>query len=82
MLFGVLNFSIGPYDRLVERWQRFEGLGFHHARIADDLLVPGYADFESWTLLAGLARETRSIQIGTLISTVRLRHPAFLAARS
>lgn len=81
MRFGVLNFSIGPYERLAERWRRFEALGFDHARIADDLLVPGYADFESWTLLAGLARETRWIQIGTLITTVRLRHPAFLAAQ-
>jgi alkanesulfonate monooxygenase SsuD/methylene tetrahydromethanopterin reductase-like flavin-dependent oxidoreductase (luciferase family) len=79
--FGVLNFSIGPYERLAERWQRFEALRFDHPRIADDLLVPGYADFESWTLLAGLARETPRIQIGTLVSTVRLRHPAFLAAQ-
>ena len=78
---GVLNFSIGPYELLARRWRMFEELGFDTAWIADDLAVPGYADFESWALLAALARETTRMRIGTLISTVRLRHPTFLAAQ-
>ena len=81
MRYGVLNFSIGPYERLARRWREFEELGFDSAWIADDLNVPGYADFESWALLAALARETTSIRIGTLVSTIRLRHPTFLAAQ-
>ncbi len=81
MRYGVLNFSHGPYERLAERWRTFEALGFDSAWIADDLNVPGYADFESWALLAALARETSRMRIGTLISTVRLRHPTFLAAQ-
>jgi alkanesulfonate monooxygenase SsuD/methylene tetrahydromethanopterin reductase-like flavin-dependent oxidoreductase (luciferase family) len=81
--YGVLNFSDGrPYRLLAERWRRFEDLGFDSAWIADDLLVAGYADFEPWTLLAGLARETERIRIGTLISTIRIRHPTFLAAQA
>jgi alkanesulfonate monooxygenase SsuD/methylene tetrahydromethanopterin reductase-like flavin-dependent oxidoreductase (luciferase family) len=83
MRFGVLNFSDGrPYRLLAERWQRFEALGFDSAWIADDMLVARYADFDPWVLLAGLARDTRRIRIGTLISTVRLRHPTFLAAEA
>jgi alkanesulfonate monooxygenase SsuD/methylene tetrahydromethanopterin reductase-like flavin-dependent oxidoreductase (luciferase family) len=81
MRFGVFSFSIGPFERLVDRWRRFEALGFGDAWIGDDILVRGYAEFESWTLLGALARETRRLRIGTLISTVRLRHPAFLAAQ-
>lgn len=81
MRYGVLNFSIGPYERLARRWRHLEELGFDNAWIADDLAVPGYADFESWALLAALARETTRMKIGTLISTVRIRHPTFLAAQ-
>jgi len=82
MRYGVLNFSDGrPYAQLAERWRRFEALGFDSAWIADDLVVPGYTDFEAWALLAGLARETFRMRIGTLVTTVRLRHPTFLAAQ-
>ena len=81
MRYGVLNFSVAPYERLEERWRGFEELGFDCAWIADDLAVPGYADFESWALLAALARETTRMRIGTLISTIRIRHPTFLAAQ-
>lgn len=81
MRYGVLNFSVGPYERLADRWRTFEALGFDSAWIADDLVVPGYTEFESWALLAALAHETTRIQIGTLISTIRIRHPTFLAAQ-
>lgn len=81
MRYGILNFSVGPYETISRRWRSFEALGFDSAWIADDLNVPGYADFESWVLLAGLARETSRMQLGTLVSTIRLRHPTFLAAQ-
>jgi len=83
MRYSVLNFSDGrSFTELAERWRRFEALGFDGAWIVDDLLVAGYTDFEPWALLAGLARETRRMRIGTLISTIRLRHPTFLAAQA
>jgi Luciferase-like monooxygenase len=82
MRYGILNFSDGrTFELLAERWRRFEALGFDSAWIADDLVVAGSTDFEPWVLLAGLARETRRMRIGTLVTTVRLRHPTFLAAQ-
>jgi alkanesulfonate monooxygenase SsuD/methylene tetrahydromethanopterin reductase-like flavin-dependent oxidoreductase (luciferase family) len=35
---------------------------------------------EAWTLLAGLARETTSIRLGTLVTGMTHRHPSVLAA--
>ncbi|GAA2973281.1 F420-dependent oxidoreductase-like protein [Microbacterium terrae] len=39
--------------------------------------LPGPTD--AWTTLAGLARETSRIRLGTLVSPVTFRHPAVLA---
>ncbi|MDO7882378.1 LLM class F420-dependent oxidoreductase [Antiquaquibacter soli] len=39
--------------------------------------LPGPTD--SWTTLAGLARETTSIRLGTLVSSATFRHPGILA---
>ncbi len=57
-------------------------MGFTTAWLADDLLQSGFADFEAWTLLAALARETSRLRIGTLVSSVVHRHPALLAAQA
>jgi alkanesulfonate monooxygenase SsuD/methylene tetrahydromethanopterin reductase-like flavin-dependent oxidoreductase (luciferase family) len=81
MRFGVLNYASAPYSRIVERWRRFESLGFDDAWIADDLNIRGSQDFEAWGLLTALAGEVDRVRMGTLVSTIRLRHPAFLAAQ-
>jgi F420-dependent oxidoreductase-like protein len=67
----------------------------HRARLAEDAGLDGvwafdhfkalYADpmgpaLEAWTLLAGLARETTSIRLGTLVTGMTHRHPSVLAA--
>ncbi|NYE19123.1 LLM class F420-dependent oxidoreductase [Microbacterium immunditiarum] len=39
--------------------------------------LPGPTD--AWTTLAALARETRSIRLGTLVSPITFRHPGILA---
>lgn len=39
--------------------------------------MPGPTD--SWTTLAGLARETSTIRLGTLVSSATFRHPGILA---
>ncbi|MBH0129397.1 LLM class F420-dependent oxidoreductase [Salinibacterium sp. NK8237] len=39
--------------------------------------LPGPTD--SWTTLAGLARETSTIRLGTLVSSATFRHPGILA---
>jgi alkanesulfonate monooxygenase SsuD/methylene tetrahydromethanopterin reductase-like flavin-dependent oxidoreductase (luciferase family) len=80
--FGILSFAAAPYAELVRHWRTAEALGFDSAWLADDLLQPGSADFEAWTLLAALARETRRLRLGTLVSSVVHRHPALLAAQA
>ena len=80
--FGILSFPEVPYDELARRCREVEALGFDSVWLADDLNIPGYADFEVWTLLGALARETARIRIGTLVAAVTFRHPAFLAAQA
>ncbi len=80
LTFGILSFPIAPYAELVRIWRNVEALGFDSAWMADDLNLPGYADFEPWTLLGALARETTRLRIGTLVTTITFRHPALLAA--
>ena len=71
MRFGVLNSRSRRTSAIIKRWQRFEALGFDDAWITDDLCVRGYGDFEDWSLLATLARETHRLRIGIIITTIR-----------
>ena len=65
------------------------------ARLAEDAALDGvwvfdhfkalYGDpkgpsLEAWTLLAGLARETSRVRLGTLVTGMTHRHPSVLAA--
>ncbi len=79
--FGMLSFPTVPYDALARFWRDAEALGFDSAWLADELNLPGIADFEPWTLLGALAHATTRLRIGTLISSITYRHPAFLAAQ-
>ena len=80
--FGILSFAAAPYADLIRHWRTAEDLGFAVGWVADDLLQPGFADFEAWTLLGALARETRRLRLGSLVSSVVHRHPALLAAQA
>lgn len=71
------------YDDLLAVAQAAEALGFdaffrsdHYLAMGGDGL-PGPTD--AWTTLAGLARETSQIRLGTLVSSVTYRHPGILA---
>ena len=73
------------YDDLLAVAQTAERLGFDAFFRSDHYMVmgdhfsglPGPTD--AWTTLAGLARETTSIRLGTLVSSVTYRPPGILA---
>src|SRR5437588_1578136 len=67
-----------------------EALGFDSALLAEHYYPSGQMDryqgglgermaADAWIYLAGLARETERIRLGTLVSPVTFRHPVVLA---
>ena len=74
------------YDTIVAHVQRAEALGFHAWFRSDHYLIMGESDglpgpTDAWTTLAGLARETSTIRLGTLVSSATHRHPGILAVQ-
>ncbi|MGY3129241.1 F420-dependent oxidoreductase-like protein [Agrococcus sp. UYP33] len=74
------------YDELLAIAQRTEQLGFdgffrsdHYLRMGDG--DPGYGPTDAWTSLAGLARDTERVRLGTLVSSVTYRLPGILAVQ-
>jgi F420-dependent oxidoreductase-like protein len=72
------------YDDLLAVAQEAERLGFeaffrsdHYQRIADGDPGPGSTD--AWVTLAGLARETTRLRLGTMVSSATFRQPGPLA---
>ena len=72
------------YDDLLAVAHRAEALGFdaffrsdHWLNMGDDDGLPGPTD--SWVTLAGLARETTRIRLGTLVTSATFRYPGPLA---
>ena len=74
------------YDDLLAVARRAEQLGFgaffrsdHYLAMADEPAggLPGPTD--AWITLAGLARDTSTIRLGTLVSAATFRNPAVLA---
>ncbi|WP_402376885.1 LLM class F420-dependent oxidoreductase [Isoptericola rhizosphaerae] len=71
------------YDTQLAVARATEKLGFsaffrsdHYLAMGGDGL-PGPTD--SWTTLAGIARETTTVRLGTLVSSATFRHPGVLA---
>ncbi len=72
------------YDDLLRVARATEDLGFDAFFRSDHLLRigegdPGPGSTDAWATLAGLARETSRIRLGTMVSSVTFRHPAMLA---
>ncbi len=72
------------YDTLLAVALRAERLGFgaffrsdHYLKMGSVSGLPGPTD--AWITLAGLARETSTIRLGTLVSPVTFRSPGLLA---
>ncbi len=74
----------GTYDDLLRLAQQAERLGFDAFFRSDHLQRigsgdPGPGSTEAWVTLAGLARETRSIRLGTMVTSATFRRPGVLA---
>src|SRR5664280_3144678 len=72
------------YDDQLAVARKAEECGFPAFFRSDHLLVMGDGDglpgpTDTWTTLAGLARDTSTIRLGTLVTSVTFRHPAMLA---
>jgi F420-dependent oxidoreductase-like protein len=72
------------YDTLIAVAQRAEALGFGGFFRSDHFLVMGKSTglpgpTDAWVTLAGLARETSTIRLGTLVTPVTFRGPGHLA---
>src|SRR3954454_11768040 len=72
------------YDDLLAVARRAEALGFggffrsdHFLKMGSVSGLPGPTD--AWVTLAGLARDTSTIRLGTLVSPVTFRSPGLLA---
>ena len=72
-----------PYTQQLAVARRVEALGFetlfrsdHYDSFPGGL---GRPTTDAWAVLAGLARETQTIRLGTLVSPVTFRHPGHLA---
>ncbi|MCS5734606.1 LLM class F420-dependent oxidoreductase [Herbiconiux daphne] len=74
------------YDDLLAVARATERLGFDGFFRSDHYLRmgpgdPGYGPTDAWTTLAGLARDTERIRLGTLVSSVTFRWPGILAVQ-
>lgn len=73
------------YDDLLAVAQAAETLGYDAFFRSDHFLtmggdgLPGPTD--AWTTLAGLARETSRLRLGTLVTSATFRHPGVLAVQ-
>jgi len=72
------------YDRIFALASHVESLGFDGFFTSDHYLKMGTSDglpgpIDAWTTLAGLARDTSNIRLGTLVSPVTFRHLGSLA---
>jgi F420-dependent oxidoreductase-like protein len=72
------------YDRLLARAGRAESLGYNGFFSSDHYLAMGSSDglpgpTDAWTTMAGLARDTTNLRLGTLVTPITFRHPGNFA---
>lgn len=83
--FGIILLQAEPWETLVHHFKEVEALQFDSVWVADHFCNYGQPTqpwFEGWATLAGLACVTNTIRIGTLVTTISLRHPAMLARQA
>ena len=74
----------GGYDQILALARTTEAAGFEAFFRSDHLLGvdpadPSYLPTDSWTTLAGLARDTSRVRLGTLLTAGTYRRPGLLA---
>ncbi|MCZ6874070.1 MAG: LLM class flavin-dependent oxidoreductase [bacterium] len=80
--FGILAPQVVPYTVQINRWRELEAYGFDSLWFADHFVNPARPSgrwFESYTLMAAAATQTRRLRLGALVSSITFRHPALLA---
>lgn len=76
---------IEAYEAMTRVAQKAERLGFHSLWLFDHVQMPGLSQpdqqmhFECWTSTAAIARDTKQIRIGQLVTNNSFRHPALVA---
>lgn len=83
--FGVLTLQYLPWEQETARWQQMEAAGFDSIWLADhfvNYMQPSAPWYEAWTWLAALATQTKEIRIGTLVTPITWRNPAWLARQA
>ena len=83
--FGILTapMNVG-YDEILRVWREADEIPeIEHAWLFDHLMpIGGDPDgpaYEGWTLLSGLAAQTRRLRLGVMVTSNRFRPPALLA---
>ncbi|MGZ4601283.1 MAG: LLM class flavin-dependent oxidoreductase [Oryzihumus sp.] len=80
--FGAYQYQHLPLDQLTERWREAERLGFDVLWNCDTLVEPDrprHLMFDGPATLTLMAERTRTIRIGTLVTSLYFRHPATFA---
>ncbi len=82
MEFAGINNPVEAYETMTRVALTAEEAGFDSLWLSDALWAPGDTTqflFECWTTTAALARDTKRIRIGQMVTYAGLRHPALLA---
>ena len=65
MKFGILTLQHLTWSETVQIWQKLEKIGFDSVWLSDhfvNFMQPNEAWFDCWSLLSGLATQTKSIR--------------------
>jgi alkanesulfonate monooxygenase SsuD/methylene tetrahydromethanopterin reductase-like flavin-dependent oxidoreductase (luciferase family) len=71
-----------PYDEIARVAVLAEELGYQYLWSFDHLLTfpdPTYKILEPWSVISALARDTKKVRLGTLVTCVAFRNPGLLA---
>ncbi|MFX0183683.1 MAG: LLM class flavin-dependent oxidoreductase [Candidatus Hodarchaeota archaeon] len=82
---GVITIQNVQWKELVRRWKFIDNAGFDSLWVADHFThwkEKEMTFFECWTTLCGMACETSRIRIGTAVTNMLWRHPAWIAKQA